>query len=223
MSLDDIDLLDLDRFQRLEHHEMFERLRAEAPVYWHDDPMRRRASGTSSGTTTSSTVEPRHAPTFSSEIGGISILDPDEYEQGGSGIDPRGLMMLYTDPPKHTRYRLLVNKGFTPRMIGLLEQYLEHRADPHRRQHHRARLVRLRRPTSPPSCPLQAIAEIMGVPQEERSMLFDWSNRMIGVDDPEYAGDADDGATAADRAVHVRQQPRPSSARRTRATTSSPS
>ena len=35
--------------------------------------------------------------------------------------------------------------------------------------------------------PLQAIAEIMGVPQEDRHMLFEWSNRMIGVDDPEYA------------------------------------
>ena len=38
MSLDDINLLDLDRFQRLEHHEMFKRLREEAPVYWHDHP-----------------------------------------------------------------------------------------------------------------------------------------------------------------------------------------
>ena len=35
--------------------------------------------------------------------------------------------MLTTDPPKHTRYRKLVNRGFTPRMIGLLEKYLRHR------------------------------------------------------------------------------------------------
>ena len=38
MALEGIDLLDLDRFQRLEHHEMFQRLRAEDPVYWHEDP-----------------------------------------------------------------------------------------------------------------------------------------------------------------------------------------
>lgn len=37
--------------------------------------------------------------------------------------------------------------------------------------------------------PLQAIAEIMGVPQEERHLLFDWSNRMVGADDPEYNKD----------------------------------
>ena len=34
MALEGIDLLDLDRFQRLEHWEMFDRLRQEAPVYW---------------------------------------------------------------------------------------------------------------------------------------------------------------------------------------------
>ena len=38
MALEGIDLLDLDRFQRLEHWEMFDRLRQEAPVYWHDYP-----------------------------------------------------------------------------------------------------------------------------------------------------------------------------------------
>ena len=38
MTTATIDLLDLDRFQRLEHHEMFKRLRAENPVSWHDYP-----------------------------------------------------------------------------------------------------------------------------------------------------------------------------------------
>jgi cholest-4-en-3-one 26-monooxygenase len=100
------------------------------------------------------------------------------------------------DPPKHTRYRLLVQKGFTPRMIALLEQYLTHRA-----------ILIVDNIIERGQCdfvtdlaselPLQAIAEIMGVPQEERKLLFDWSNRMIGLDDPEYAGDKNDGATAS--------------------------
>ena len=97
-------------------------------------------------------------------------------------------MLLETDPPKHTRYRKLVNKGFTPRMIGLLEQYLTHRST-----------LIIDEVIEQGSCdfvtdlaaelPLQAIAEIMGVPQEDRKLLFDWSNRMIGSEDPEYAGD----------------------------------
>ena len=95
--------------------------------------------------------------------------------------------MLYTDPPKHTRYRKLVNRGFTPRMIGLLEKYLRLRT-----------VLIVDEVIEKGNCdfvvdvaaelPLQAIAEIMGVPQEERNKLFEWSNRMIGIEDPEYAG-----------------------------------
>src|SRR5260370_36778238 len=37
--------------------------------------------------------------------------------------------------------------------------------------------------------PLKAIAELPGVPQEDRRKVFDWSNQMIGYDDPEYTAD----------------------------------
>ena len=37
--------------------------------------------------------------------------------------------------------------------------------------------------------PLQAIAELMGVPQEDRRKVFNWSNDMVGYDDPEFTGD----------------------------------
>ena len=192
MALEGINLLDLDRFQRLEHYEMFDRLRAEAPVSWHDYP---NAKGFWNVVQHQDLVTVnRDTGLYSSETGGISILTPDEFPGDGNGQDPRGLMMLYMDPPKHTRYRLLVNKGFTPRMIGLIEKYLEHRA-----------ILIVDNIIERGSCdfvvdlaselPLQAIAEIMGVPQEDRMMLFDWSNRMIGIDDPEFAGE--DGATAS--------------------------
>jgi len=45
--------------------------------------------------------------------------------------------------------------------------------------------------------PLQVIAEMMGVPLEERQMVFDWSNRLIGFDDPEFQTSQDDGKAAA--------------------------
>ena len=35
--------------------------------------------------------------------------------------------------------------------------------------------------------PLQAIAGLLGVPLEDRDKLFDWTNQMIGGDDPEFA------------------------------------
>ena len=34
--------------------------------------------------------------------------------------------------------------------------------------------------------PLQVIAELMGIPLDDRHKLFDWSNRLIGFDDPEF-------------------------------------
>jgi cholest-4-en-3-one 26-monooxygenase len=37
--------------------------------------------------------------------------------------------------------------------------------------------------------PLQAIAELIGVEQEDRAKIFDWSNQMLGYDDPEYGAD----------------------------------
>jgi cholest-4-en-3-one 26-monooxygenase len=47
--------------------------------------------------------------------------------------------------------------------------------------------------------PLQAIADLLGVPQPDRKKLFEWSNKMIGSDDPEYQGDRDEaGAVAAE-------------------------
>lgn len=196
VSLPGIDLLELERFQRLEHHEMFTRLRNEAPISWHDHP---KGRGFWNVVKHEDVVTVgRQAHRFSSEIGGISILDPEEYEGGaGTGADQRGLMMLYTDPPKHTRYRLLVQKGFTPRMVNLLEQHLEAKA-----------VAIVDNIIERGECdfvedlaaelPLQAIAEIMGVPQEDRRLLFQWSNQLIGADDPEYArNNADGDATAS--------------------------
>ena len=187
-SIDTIDLNDPGRFERMEHHSMFETLRREDPVHWTDVPGGRGYWSITKHADLG--LINRDATGFSSESGGINIIDLDGVE---NGFDMRGQMMLMTDPPKHTRYRLLVNKGFTPRMIGLIEQYLQHRA-----------ILIVDNIIERGQCdfvvdlaselPLQAIAEIMGVPQEDRKLLFDWSNRMIGIDDPEYANE--DGANA---------------------------
>ena len=183
----DYDLLDMDAFQRGEHHEWFRRLRAENPVSWHEFPLGRK--GFWNVVKHADLVEVNRDPeTYSSELGGTNMYDLEDREGDALGVDPRGILMLDTDPPKHTRYRKLVNKGFTPRMIGLIEQHLRHRAS-----------LIVDGVIESGSCdfveelaaelPLQAIAEIMGVPQEDRHLLFDWSNRMIGSDDPEYASD----------------------------------
>jgi cholest-4-en-3-one 26-monooxygenase len=187
----DLDLLDLDMFQRGEQDEVFARLRREAPVSWQEHPHGRGFwSVVQHGDVV--TVN-RDATLFSSEVGSISLLDPDE-RANAVGADTRGAMMIATDPPRHTRYRRLVNSGFTPRTMKAIEQSLAGRA---------TKIIDL--VIEKGSCdfvtdvaaelPLQAIADIMGVPQQDRGRLFDWSNRMVGLDDPEYA--STDGTVAS--------------------------
>jgi cholest-4-en-3-one 26-monooxygenase len=171
---------------------MFARLRAEDPVHWHAYPRGGADDGFWNVVKHADLVEVnRDTETFSSELGGTSIWDHDE-EAGMT--DTRGVMMLNMDPPKHTRYRLLVNKGFTPRMIGLLEQYLQHRSTvivDHVIERGEADFVA----DIASELPLQAIAEIMGVPQEDRRLMFEWSNKLIGADDPEYASEPGEAVT----------------------------
>ncbi len=197
MKLDDVDLTDLDRFQRQEHHEMFEVVRAEDPVHWSEE-----ADGPGFWSITKHAdiqLLNRDAEGFSAEMGGITLMETSEIEEG---FDMRGKIMVMTDPPKHTRYRLLVNKGFTPRMIGLIEAHLAYRAE-----------LIVDSVIERGECefvtelaaelPLQAIAAIMGVPHEERHLLFDWSNRMVGADDPEYNKDPDNKANATIAAAEL--------------------
>ncbi|MGH3634252.1 MAG: cytochrome P450, partial [Mycobacterium sp.] len=52
--------------------------------------------------------------------------------------------------------------------------------------------------------PLQAIAELLGVPQEDRDKLFRWSNEMTGSEDPEYA-DVDPQASSVELITYAMQ------------------
>jgi cholest-4-en-3-one 26-monooxygenase len=194
MDRNEIDLLDPDTFREGRHHAMFEWIRANEPVFWTDEP---DGPGFWSVTRHADLVAVnRDAHVFSSAEHGVFIAD----------ITPEGEMvremMLYMDPPRHTRYRLLVNKGFTPRMIGLLETHLAAKATAivdNVERDGRCDFVT----DIASELPLQAIAELMGVPQEDRRKLFDWSNRMIGADDPEFQRNAETAAEAQDAASEL--------------------
>ncbi|MEU8586774.1 cytochrome P450 [Streptomyces sp. NPDC048664] len=136
-----------------------------------------------------------HPELFSSNLNTAIIRFHDRMER--ATIDAQRLIMLNMDPPEHTRVRQIVQRGFTPRAIRSLENRLRARA--------RA-IVKgaLERRGSfdfvtEIACelPLQAIAELIGVPQEDRIKIFDWSNKMIAYDDPEYAITEEIGAQSA--------------------------
>jgi len=109
-------------------------------------------------------------------------------------IEMQRIILLNMDPPDHTKQRGIVSRGFTPRAIGTLRQALTERAE---------RIVAAALETGTGDfvpdiameLPLQAISELLGVPQEDRGKIFSWSNRMVGYD--ERPADDDDGMVAA--------------------------
>jgi cholest-4-en-3-one 26-monooxygenase len=105
-------------------------------------------------------------------------------------------MMIDTDPPEHTRLRNLVNRGFTPKAMRLLEDHFRdvaHRLIAEAKAEGTLEFVE----KVSSELPLVAIAELLGIPYEDRRKVFDWSNRMIGSTDPDYSGGAEDAQLAA--------------------------
>jgi cholest-4-en-3-one 26-monooxygenase len=118
------------------------------------------------------------------------------FEMPDEDVAQQGLMMLNMDPPLHTRYRRLVNKGFTPRMVRDLEESIHLVTDSVIDQVVEAGEADFVTDLSA-ELPLQVIAELLGVPQDDRHRMFEWSNKMVGNEDPEYQGQADEALHAA--------------------------
>jgi cholest-4-en-3-one 26-monooxygenase len=105
-------------------------------------------------------------------------------------VELQRVMLVNQDPPLHTTTRQIISRGFTPKAIGLLHESLQERAN---------RIVdeALERGEGDfvsevaAELPLQAIADLMGVPQEDRRKVFDWTNQMLAYDDPDFSGEPD--------------------------------
>ena len=99
-------------------------------------------------------------------------------------IEMQRSILLFKDAPEHTKLRKLVSRGFTPRAINSLREELTARAEEIVTAAARSGSGDF---VTQVACelPLQAIAELIGVPQEDRMKVFDWSNQMTGYDDPD--------------------------------------
>ena len=124
--------------------------------------------------------------TFSSALGGTQTRDPRTPED----LAYVQRMMLNMDPPEHSRLRKLLAKSFTPKAVGDLES----RVDQHvmgilDRMTEEGRLATgecdFAKDVSA-DLPLLTLADVMGVPAPDRWLMFDWANRVIGWQDPDY-------------------------------------
>ena len=173
-----VDLSDSRSYVAGVPHAYLAYLRRHDPVHWQDEP---GGPGFWAITRYADCVAVnRDYERFSSAAQGTM-----PFEMEADEIAQQGLMMLNMDPPLHTRYRRLVNKGFTPRMVRDLEESIHRSTDAiidEVIEQGEADFVT----QISAELPLQVIAELLGVPQEDRHRMFEWSNRMVGNEDPEY-------------------------------------
>jgi cytochrome P450 len=182
---DDIDLTDLDRFAAGFPHHVFDELRRESPVWFHR-PTAHSPGGEGFW------VFSRYADivnaaadasTFSSETGGTR-------EAGGTTLEDMarewaiGVLLNMMDDPRHGKFRRLLTPSVAPRTLAALEEDLRRRAD---------RIID--EALAKTDCdflvdvaaelPLQAVAQLVGVPQEDRHQLLNWANVTLDYEDRE--------------------------------------
>ena len=213
MSLSHIDLTNPDNFIDGTPHEWFTAIRNEDPVHWHEG-----SSGAAFWCVTK-WEDLRHVSRkpmlFSSQRKGINMPNPRMEEmmrqraaqggtgpmaemakqahEGGGGVFPFMLMM---DPPRHVKFRQLVQRSFTPRYVEELAGHIRALAK-----------TIVDGVIEKGECefvtdvasdlPLQVICEMMGVPEEDRREIFELGNLMVGFDDPELGEDQNERAMAS--------------------------
>ncbi|MGH9055632.1 MAG: cytochrome P450 [Acidimicrobiales bacterium] len=169
-------------------YDTFRRLRAETPVAWIDEPA---VLGWPAGpgywaVTAHADVKAvlRDAATYSSAAGATQIRD---YQPDDLAYVRR--QMLNMDGREHARIRRLVSAAFTPRAVRALDEAIGQRA---------ALLVAQVEDREEfdfvtdlaADLPVSTLAAVLGVPDSDRYLLYDWSNRVIGYQDDDYAASA---------------------------------
>jgi cytochrome P450 len=183
VPLEEIDLSSHDAFVDRVPYEWFRTLRREAPVRFNPEP---DGPGFYAVTRYWDIREVhRNFAVYSSEVGGTSLedLDPDQIEARKSMID--------TDPPRHTELRKLIARRFTSRAVKVWEDAVRTVCD---------RVLTEALPKGEfdfvheisSEIPMQVFAEILGVPQEDRRLIVDMGDRILGNQDPEYAQPVED-------------------------------
>jgi cholest-4-en-3-one 26-monooxygenase len=198
VDLSEIDLSDSTNYVQSVPHEWFKALREQDPVHWHEEK-------DGPGFWAVTKYEDCVAVNRDSEHFSSARKAPFIWDMPQEAVEQQSLLMLNMDPPLHTRYRRLVNKGFTPRMIKSLEEKINETAD---------RIIDTVIEKGEADfvtdisaeLPLIVIADLLGVPQDDRHAMFNWSNRMIGREDPEYGvTDEEAGAAAIELYAYAEQ------------------
>jgi len=217
--LPQVDFTDPDLLWAGLPHDDFRAHRETSPVHWVEQEQAAR-DGMSTESGNGYFAVTRHADVaavsknskvFSSWENGAIVRFPEGIAR--EMVEMQRVIIINQDAPEHTHTRRIVSRAFTPRAVGGLDEVMHERA---------AQIVRdaLEKGSVDfvtevaAELPLQVIADLLGVPQEDRRKLFDWSNQMLAGEDPEFAGQSEIAsaeilgyamAMAADRLANPRE------------------
>jgi cytochrome P450 len=121
-----------------------------------------------------------------------ALLDVDTYSSAASPVGGKPLdWLIFNDPPRHTKRRALIMRAFTPRSVAALE--------PRIRDLSRELLdaAFARGDGEMDLCedfsilmPLMVIAEMLGIPAEDRPLFKRWADAILGLGQTIAGGDA---------------------------------
>jgi cholest-4-en-3-one 26-monooxygenase len=169
-------------------HDEFKALRATEPIHWVEQVPEARAGFLDTGYWACTRhqevreVSKDNENWSTAENGVIIRFAPDMTRDQ---VEVQRAMLIHHDPPDHTKMRGIVSRGFTPRAIASLKENLRDRA-------YKIVEEAVAKGSGDfvedlaAELPLQAIADFLGVPQEDRKKLFEWSNQMMAYDDPDF-------------------------------------
>jgi cholest-4-en-3-one 26-monooxygenase len=194
------DFTDPDVNWRAIPHEQFATLRMNAPVHWVEQvPEARDGIAPEAGTGYWAVTKHADVAAVSKDSKNWSSAENGAIIRYNPGItrddvELQRVILLNQDPPEHTGTRHIISRGFTPRAINALEEVMTERAN---------RIVKEAAARGQgdfveelaAELPLQAIADLIGVPMEDRKNLFHWSNSMLASEDPDFQGDPQQAAT----------------------------
>lgn len=181
-------LYDPQTYARGFPYDVFRHLRDDAPITFHEHPYWDRGFW----------VVARHEDVqrVSRDWNGFHNA-PNPFLPGtdGAAADDAGssLLMISLDPPDHTKLRKLISSGFTPRRINDLAVQVKARVDSvidsvaERGECDLVRDLAL-------WLPLHAIADLVGVPEEDRKQIFEWTELTFGFDADTTAEERSDAA-----------------------------
>jgi cytochrome P450 len=184
LALGDIHLGYIEQWMRPDREGIFAKLRDEAPVTLHAEPAFVEASipagpGFWAVTRFADVMQVSRDPDTFHSAPSVNIGDipPEIAEWLGS--------MINMDAPKHTKLRLIVNRGFTPRRVAQIEESVRTQA---------REIVDRVAPLGEcdfvteiaAKLPLQIICDMLGIPRADNDRIFELTNKILGVGDPEY-------------------------------------